>query len=94
MGFFYDFYLNCTYTCTYFYETIHYKNKIVINKNLLYSTMNYIQYLVINYNGKESKKYIDIYLNICITYSLCWTFKTNTILQINYTSIKKKEKGK
>ena len=56
--------------------------------------MNYIQYLVINYNGKESKKYIDIYLNICITYSLCWTFKTNTILQINYTSIKKKEKGK
>lgn len=54
--------------------------------------MNYIQYLVINYNGKESKKYIDIYLNICITYSLCWTFKTNTILQINYTSIKKKKK--
>ena len=32
--------------------------------------MNYTQYLVINYNGKESKKYIDIYLNICITYAL------------------------
>lgn len=32
------------------------KNKIVINnKDLLYSTMNYIEYLVINYNGKESK---------------------------------------
>ena len=26
------------------------------NKDLLYSTGNYIQYLVINYNGKESKK--------------------------------------
>ena len=37
------------------------------NKVLLYSTGNYIQYLVINYNGKgknktgESKKYICIY---------------------------------
>ena len=27
-----------------------------INKALLYSTGNYIQYLVINYNGKEYKK--------------------------------------
>ena len=31
------------------------------NKVLLYSTGNYIQYLVINYNGKESEK--DIYKN-------------------------------
>ena len=29
-----------------------YKN----NKVLLYNTRNYIQYLVINYNGKESEK--------------------------------------
>ena len=26
------------------------------NKDLLYSTGNYIQYLVITYNGKESEK--------------------------------------
>ena len=29
----------------------------------MYSTRNYIQYLVINYNGIDSKeKYIDIYI--------------------------------
>ena len=33
------------------------------NKDLLYSTGNYIQYLVITYNGKESKKNIYIYMN-------------------------------
>ena len=31
-----------------------------INKDLLYSTGNYIQYLVITYNGKESEKNIYI----------------------------------
>ena len=37
--------------------------KQVINKDLLYSTGNYIHYIVINYNGKESKKKnIDIYV--------------------------------
>ena len=30
--------------------------KQITNKDLLYSTGNYIQYLVINYNGKESEK--------------------------------------
>ena len=30
--------------------------------DLLYSTKNYIQYLVITYNGKESGKEIDIYI--------------------------------
>ena len=34
-----------------------------INKDLLYSTGNYIQYLVIIYNGKESEKE---YTYICI----------------------------
>ena len=35
--------------------------KYVINKDLLYSTGNYIQYLVVTYNGKEpEKKYIWI----------------------------------
>ena len=33
------------------------------NRDLLYSTVNYIQYLVIMYNGKESEKeYIYIYM--------------------------------
>ena len=44
------------------------KNTIVykINKDLLCSTMNYIQYLIITYDGKESgKDYIkDIYIYI------------------------------
>ena len=36
--------------------------KQTINKDLLYSTGNYIQYLVITYNGKESEKeQIDMY---------------------------------
>ena len=42
------------------------------NKGLLYSTGNYIQYLVIIYNGKESEKeyimciYIYIYIYIYV----------------------------
>ena len=35
----------------------------------MYSTGNYIQYLVITYNGKESEKeYIYIYIYICMYY--------------------------
>ena len=34
------------------------------NKYLLYSTGNYIQYLVIPYNGKNLKKNIYIYIYI------------------------------
>ena len=57
-----------------------------INNNvLLYSTGNYIQYPVINHNGKEYER-ICIYM--CITESLCCTAEINTTLQINYTSIK------
>ena len=44
-----------------------------MKKQLLYSTGNYTQYLVITYNGKESEKeyiyyiiYIKLNLNICI----------------------------
>ena len=37
--------------------------KYIDNKDLLYSTGNYFQYLVIIYNGKESEKeYICIYV--------------------------------
>ena len=38
-----------------------------VKKVLLYSIGNYIQYPVINHNGKEYEKYI------CITRSLCYT---------------------
>ena len=36
-----------------------------INKDLLYSTGNYIQYLVITYNGQESEKEYT-YVCVCI----------------------------
>ena len=45
------------------------------NKVLLYSTGNYIQYPVINHNGKEYEK-----VYICITESLCCTAEINTTL--------------
>ena len=35
------------------YTLLYFKR--IINKDLLYSTENYIQYLVITYNGKESE---------------------------------------
>ena len=35
-----------------------------MNKDLLYSTGNYIQYFVITYNGKESEKTISISTSI------------------------------
>ena len=41
--------------------------KQVNNKDLLYSTGNYTQYIIIMYNGKESEKE---YIYICITESL------------------------
>ena len=46
------------------------------NKVLLYSTGNYIQYPVINNNGKEYKKNVYMY----ITESLCCTAEINTTL--------------
>ena len=49
----------------------------VNNKVLLYSTENYIQYLMINHNGKEYKKK-NVYM--CITESLCCTAVINTTL--------------
>ena len=45
--------------------------KIDNNKDLLYSTGNYIQYLVITYNGKESEKEcIYIYIDKTIIFFL------------------------
>ena len=47
-------------------------------RNLLYSTRNYIQYLIITYSGKESK---TEYMCVCVcvyTYSCAsWTAKGN-----------------
>ena len=45
------------------------------NKVLLHSTGNYIQYPVINHNGKEYEKEY-----ICLIESLCYTAKINTTL--------------
>ena len=63
------------------------------NKVLLYSTGNYIQYPMINHDGKEyEKEYIYIYIYIYYIYipeSLCCMAEINTTLEINYTSIKK-----
>ena len=46
------------------------------NKVLTYSTGNYIQYLVLNHNGKEHKKR----MYTCITESVCYTAEINTTL--------------
>ena len=50
--------------------------KIETNKDLLYSTGNYTQNLVITGNGRECKKRIYIY----ISESLCCTAEINTTL--------------
>ena len=49
------------------------------NKVLLYSTRKYIQYPVINHNGKEYKKEC-ICVYIFITESLCYIAEINTTL--------------
>ena len=51
--------------------------KQINNKDILYSTGNYIQCLVINYNEKESEKE---YVYVCITESLCCIPEANTTL--------------
>ena len=47
------------------------------NKVLMYSTGNYVQYPVINHNGKECKY---IYMCVCTTESLSCTAETGTTL--------------
>ena len=56
------------------------------NKVLMYSTGNYMQYPMINHNGKEYiKKNICVYNRVTLLYSRHWH---NTVNQL-YTSIKK-----
>ena len=50
--------------------------KEINHKDFLYSTGNYIQHLIITYNGKESENQI--------TESLCCTPKTNNIVNQLY----------
>ena len=60
----------------------------VENRVLLYSTENYIQYPMINHNGKEYFKkecvyiyvYTHTYIYICKTESLCCIAEINTTL--------------
>ena len=65
--------------------------KLDKNKDLLYSTGNYIQYLVIMYNGKKSgKEYIYIYIYIYIhththTHIYTHAYKTESLCCIPET---------
>ena len=61
----------------------------LINKILLYSTGNYIQYPVINCNGKECKKRMCI---VCIAELLCIADLHNIVNQLYFS--KKFFKGK
>ena len=54
------------------------------NEVLLYGTGNYIQYPVINQNGKEYEKE---YVYVCVSELLCCIAEIKTTLQVNYTSI-------
>ena len=64
------------------------------NKVLLYSTGNYIQYPLLNHNGKEYEKeyiyiYIYVYIHIYKTESLCCTaaIKHNIVNQLYFNKI-------
>ena len=56
---------------TYGYQKgkVGYYIKCINNKDLLYSTGNYIQYPMINHNGKYEKEYI--YLYVCVGVCVC-----------------------
>ena len=53
--------------------THYYIYKIDNQQDLLQSTGSYVQYPVINHNGKE-------YVYVCLTESLCCTWETNITL--------------
>ena len=57
------------------------------NKDLLYSTENYIQHLIITHNGKESEKNAQHTHILYITESLC--YKPDTKNTVNILQFKK-----
>ena len=59
-----------------------------IDKVLMYSTGNRIQYLLINHIGKEYLKimYIYIYVCVCVTESLCCTAEIGTTVNQLYVN--------
>ena len=60
------------------------------NMVLLYSTENYIQYPVINYNGKNMKKNVCVCVCVCVTESLCCATEINNIInQLCFNKLKK-----
>jgi len=52
------------------------------NKGLLYSTGNYIQYLVITYNVRESEKIMYVFKSLC-----CRHETKNIINQLDFKTI-------
>ena len=59
--------------------TVLYKKQIN-NKNLLYSTGKYLQYLIIIYNEKNLKMNMYIFTCMCTAEPPCCIPETNTIL--------------
>jgi len=59
----------------------------ISNKVLIYNSGDYIQYSVINYNGKEYK--IRIYICVCLTELLFCTADWHNIVNQLYFNLKK-----
>ena len=58
--------------------------KEITNKDLLYSIGNYIQYLVITYNGKESKNNVDS-AKSCPILVIPWTVDCQSPLSMGFS---------
>ena len=61
------------------------------NQFLLYRTGNYIQYPVINHNGKKYT-HTHTHTHTHTTESLCCTTEINTVSQLYFNNIKRKKK--
>ena len=54
--------------------------KQITNKDLLYSTESYTQYLIATYNGKESGNYIYVTKSFCRNLKLTQSFKSTAVV--------------
>ena len=61
--------------------------KQINNKDLLYCTRNYIRYLVITYNGKESEKE-SIYIYVCMYNQITLLYTRNIVNQLYFNKNK------